>query len=185
MSEWRTEILGSLCASIQTGPFGSQLHQSDYSEIGTPVIMPQDIQSGKITIENIVRIDSKHVERLKRYKLCEGDIVYSRRGDVGRCAYVTAIQEGWMCGTGCLRVRPDANKIEPRFLSYYLKQKHQIEWVERHAVGATMPNLNTAILSAVPISYPSLTYQKKIALILSALDEKIDLNQRLNDNLAA
>lgn len=72
--------LKDVATSIQTGPFGSQLHSSDYSEEGTPVVMPQDIVDGQISELKIARVDDSHVERLARHKLKQGEIVYPRRG---------------------------------------------------------------------------------------------------------
>ena len=89
---------------MQTGPFGSQLHQSDYQESGVPVIMPADILDGKIDLTRIARVSESHVDRLKRHKLSKGDIVYGRRGDIGRQALIRDENTGWLCGTGCLRV---------------------------------------------------------------------------------
>lgn len=170
--------LGDISKNIQTGPFGSQLHQSDYSECGTPVVMPKDLVGGKISEESIARVDKTHVERLCRHKIEVGDILYSRRGDVGRCAHVTKKEEGWLCGTGCLRVTIDSEKADSRFVFFQLQHPDTVGWVEKHAVGATMLNLNTTILSSVPIRLPALEIQKRIADILSAYDDLIENNQK-------
>ena len=77
---WEKVKLGDSSDSIQTGPFGSQLHQSDYSEVGIPVVMPKDLQDGRIVENSIARVEESHVERLSQYKIKEGDIIYSRRG---------------------------------------------------------------------------------------------------------
>ena len=62
---WNTKTIGELClqggGKVQTGPFGSQLHQSDYSENGTPVVMPADILGGKIDVRRIARVGDAHV----------------------------------------------------------------------------------------------------------------------------
>ena len=76
---WKHVSLGEISVNIQTGPFGSQLHQSDYSEKGTPVVMPKDLISGHISEESIARVSDDHVERLSRHKIEVGDILYSRR----------------------------------------------------------------------------------------------------------
>lgn len=107
---WKHVSLGEISVNIQTGPFGSQLHQSDYSEKGTPVVMPKDLISGHISEESIARVSDDHVERLSRHKIEVGDILYSRRGDVGRCAFASETEAGWLCGTGCLRVTIDSRK---------------------------------------------------------------------------
>lgn len=178
MSEWRIENLGSISIQIQTGPFGSQLHQSDYSDIGTPVIMPKDIVDGKISDDSIARVEEVHVNRLARHKVNEGDIIYPRRGDVRKCAYTTAIQSGWLCGTGCLRVTIDNKKAVPKYVFYHLQEEKTRGWIEKHAIGATMLNLNTSILSNIPLRIPRLDVQKKIATILSRYDSLIDNYQK-------
>lgn len=55
--KWEIAKLGDISKNIQTGPFGSQLHQSDYSECGIPVVMPKDLVGGKISEESIARVD--------------------------------------------------------------------------------------------------------------------------------
>ncbi len=176
--KWEIAKLGDISKNIQTGPFGSQLHQSDYSECGIPVVMPKNLVGGKISEESIARVDKTHVERLCRHKIEVGDILYSRRGDVGRCAHVTKKEEGWLCGTGCLRVTIDSEKADSRFVFFQLQHPDTVGWVEKHAVGATMLNLNTTILSSVPIRLPALEIQKRIADILSAYDDLIENNQK-------
>ena len=176
--KWETLTLGDISESIQTGPFGSQLHQSDYSESGTPVVMPKDLINGRISTESIARVAENHVERLSRHKILPGDILYSRRGDVGRCAFSTEKEAGWLCGTGCLRVTIDREKANPKFVFYQLQTAKSVGWVEKHAVGATMLNLNTGILSAVPVAVPSLDEQNHVAEMLSAYDDLIENNQK-------
>lgn len=170
--------LGAISLNIQTGPFGSQLHQSDYSEMGNPVVMPKDLMNGKIMEESIARVSFDHVARLCRHKIQKNDILYSRRGDVGRCAYATEIEEGWLCGTGCLRVTIDGSKANPRYVFYRLQMPNTVGWVVNHAVGSTMLNLNTSILSSVPLQLPSIEEQQKVVSIISAYDDLIANNQK-------
>ncbi len=178
MSEWKKVRLGDIASAIQTGPFGSQLHQSDYSDIGVPVVMPKDIINGCIDESTIARVESHHVERLSRHKISEGDILYARRGDVGKCAYTVFAQQGWLCGTGCLRVTIDKEKAFPKFIFFQLQKRETIGWVEKHAIGATMLNLNTSILGDVPIELPPLSIQHRIATILSRYDSLIENYQK-------
>jgi len=179
---WRETTLGEICdqvgGGIQTGPFGSQLHESDYSTDGIPVVMPKDIIEGRISTESVARVATEHVDRLARHKLKCGDIVYGRRGDIGRQALIRSGQNGWLCGTGCLRISLGDSVIEPTFLHYYLRQESAISWISGQAVGATMPNLNTGILRSVPVHVPPLPTQRRIAGILSTYDDLIENNQR-------
>ncbi len=182
MTAWHKTTLGEICDQvegvIQTGPFGSQLHESDYSPDGIPVVMPKDIIEGRISTESVARVSPEHVDRLARHRLKCGDIVYGRRGDIGRQALIRSGQKGWLCGTGCLRISLGDSVIEPSFLHYYLRQESAISWISAQAVGATMPNLNTGILRSVPVHVPPLLTQRRIAAILSAYDELIENNQR-------
>lgn len=183
MGEWTETTLGNLCESgggnIQTGPFGSQLHASDYVPDGIPSVMPQNIGENVIIEEGIARITPADAHRLSRYLLRAGDIVYSRRGDVERRALVQDREEGWLCGTGCLRVRLGIS-ADPKFISYYLGDPGPRSWIVQHAVGATMPNLNTSILGALPLRVPkNIGEQRFIAAVLGALDDKVAVNERI------
>ena len=175
---WKSVQLSDVAANIQTGPFGSQLHQSDYSEIGIPVVMPKDLIGGKISQDSIARVSEAHVQRLSRHIIQKDDILYSRRGDVGRCALATDYEAGWLCGTGCLKVTINTSKANPKFIFYQLQQPATVGWVEKHAVGATMLNLNTTILGNVPLWLPQMDVQNHIADILSAYDDLIENNQK-------
>ena len=179
---WRRTALGELETEtggvIQTGPFGSQLHMSDYSDEGTPVVMPTNIRDMRIDPTNIARVGDKHVDRLVRHQLRPGDILYSRRGDVEKCALVTEHETGWLCGTGCLLVRVQGEHIDTRFLAYQLSTPAKRGWIRQHAVGLTMLNLNTGILREIPIELPDFEEQRRIAEVLGALDDKIESNLR-------
>ena len=185
MNDWRTCKLGDF-ADIQTGPFGSQLHAADYVEFGIPSIMPTNIGNRlEVRMDSIACINEADAQRLGRYLVKENDIVYSRRGDVEKCAFITTKQSGWLCGTGCLRVRFISTEIEPKFCAYYLSTEEIKGWVSGNAVGTTMPNLNSSILKRLPLSLPPLAEQKVIAAVLSSLDDKIDLLHRQNLTLEA
>lgn len=184
---WTMTTIGGACdehgGSVQTGPFGSQLHASDYVPVGIPSIMPKDLKEDRVSTDNIARISLADAERLVKYRVEPGDIVYSRRGDVERRALITDREDGWLCGTGCLRVRLGNPQIDPKFFFYYLGHPSVRAWIVRHAQGATMPNLNTSILRSVPLSYPPLEEQRRITSILGALDDKIKFNRKMNKTL--
>jgi type I restriction enzyme S subunit len=140
--------------------------------------MPKDIIEGRIASDTVARVSTEHVERLSRHELRSGDIVYGRRGDIGRQALIRPEQAGWMCGTGCLRLSLGDKVLDPLFLHYYLRQDDVVSWITNQAVGATMPNLNTGILRSVPVRFPLPPVQQRIAGILSAYDELIENSQR-------
>jgi len=186
MSEWKKATLGELVAlgkgRIQTGPFGSQLHAHDYVEVGIPCLMPVNLKDNKIDITNVSFISDADAKRLAKHLVKSGDVIYSRRGDVTQKAIITEKEAGYFCGTGCLLVRV-GNSIDSNFLVYFLSTSQSKNWILNNAVGITMPNLNTKILSKFPIAFPDLNVQKQIAKVLSNLDSKISLNNRINKEL--
>lgn len=186
---WEITDLGTVCdrggGSIQTGPFGSQLHASDYVSVGIPFVMPTNIGENRIVEDGIVRVREEDANRLFRHKLRVGDIVYSRRGDVTKRALIREREDGWMCGSGCMKIRFGEGVVDPTYASMFLGHPVIKDWIVRHAIGATMPNLNTSVMSAVPFLLPPLEEQKAIAKVLSSLDDKIELNRRMNVTLEA
>ena len=140
MEEWKEYKLGEI-SDIQTGPFGSQLHKSDYVEEGIPCIMPTNIgQQLDIDVSNIAHINEIDANRLNRHLVKEGDIIYARRGDIEKCAYISEKENGWFCGTVCLRLRINENN-NPHFIAYYLSTQECKKWIVGNAVGTTMLNL--------------------------------------------
>jgi type I restriction enzyme S subunit len=146
---------------IQTGPFGSQLHAYEYTESGVPVVMPQDMIGQSIAEEKIVRIRESKAQALSRHRMIPGDVVFGRRGDLSRCAVVAPEQEGWLCGTGCLLARLPSGPVRPEWLA--LAYRHDIgqRQVQARAVGSTMVNLNTKIISGITIPVPDIKEQER------------------------
>lgn len=181
--------LVNLCepnSGIQTGPFGSQLHQEDYVVAGTPIITVEHLGENRILHEGVPCVSDEDKCRLSRYTLRRGDIVFSRVGSVDRRALVRRAEEGWLFSGRCLRVRPNSSKIDSGFLSYFFGLPSFKEHIRAIAVGATMPSLNTQILGEVVIPHPhDVGEQRAIAQILSTLDDKIELNRRMNETLEA
>lgn len=174
----------SALADIQTGPFGSQLHKEDYVEVGTPIVTVEHLGRKRFSFQNLPHVSDEDKARLSKYTLQEGDIVFSRVGSVDRCSYVSKEYSGWMFSGRCLRVRPYA-EINPLYLYYYFTMESTKQFIRGIATGATMPSINTKFMGEVPISYPNIDIQKKIESILSAIDAKIEVNDDINNNLAA
>lgn len=188
---WTSTDLGAVVekeGGLQTGPFGSQLHASDYVPSdsvpsGVPVIMPRDLAGNVISRSRASRVSGEKAAELERYRLRSGDILLARRGKIGRCAMVTREEEGWICGTGCLRARL-APTVAPEFLIQLLQWPVTVSWLVENAVGQTMKNLSTSILVGLPLNVPPLTEQKRIAEVLSSLDGCIAATRRVIDQAA-
>ena len=170
-------------ADIQTGPFGSQLHKDDYVEKGTPIVTVEHLGKRVFTEQNLPKVSDEDKERLKKYVLTKGDIVFSRVGSVDRCSYVDEAHVGWMFSGRCLRIRP-LERIDSLYLYYYFCTEETKQFIRNIAVGATMPSINTKLLGEVEINYPDIKIQKKIVKILATIDNKIEKNITINKNLA-
>ena len=181
MSEWQETTLGEI-AEVQTGPFGSQLKNEQYIVGGTPVVTVEHISNFRIKDFDYPSVTAEDKNRLSRYLLKEGDIIFTRVGSVDLSAYVQAHQNDWMFSSRMLRVRPD-KRVDARFLSYYFQQKSFRDYILNISVGATMPSINTGILKGIQVAYPDKAEQKAIASVLSSLDFKIDLLHRQNTTL--
>lgn len=173
----KLEEIGEI--SIQTGPFGTQLKASDYTEMGTPVINVRNIGYRAEKAATLERIPEKVVEKLKQHKLLTGDIVFGRKGAVDRHLIVKKKHTGWIQGSDCIRIRLKTKFLDRDFLSYFFLTEGHKKWIEAQgAFGATMGSLNQGIIKR--ISYPDYPFaiQHKIAAVLSAYDDLIENNNR-------
>ena len=179
--EWKEVRLGEV-ADVQTGPFGSQLHKENYVNKGTPIVTVEHLGNKWFTSQNLPMVSDEDKLRLAKYCSQEGDVIFSRVGSVDRCSYVSKEYSGWLFSGRCLRVRPRSG-INPEYLYYFLTNEGTKQYIRNIAVGATMPSINTKLLNEVPITIPSLDDQRRIASILSSLDRKIELNNKINADL--
>ena len=191
--EWRQASIGALCdagvAELQTGPFGTQLHAYDYVDDGVPVVPTEAIRGRQIDHSVLPKITRTKAQELERHRLRSGDILFARRGvqATGHIGCVRAAEDGFICGTGAIRLRvaSASDEIDPDYLSHVLADPSSVEWFKFHAIGATMPNLNEGIIRSFQLSVPPLAEQRAIAHILGTLDDKIELNRRMSETLEA
>jgi len=175
--EWIFEPLGErlqrIAGTIQTGPFGSQLHAHEYTAEGVPVIMPQDILEGYVSVAKIARISVTRAEELKRHRVRLGDLIFSRRGDLSRCAAITDREVGWMCGTGCLLMRFEETTLSAKWLSLAYRHDTGQRQVAARAVETTMVNLNTKLLSHLQFGFPHKEEQDVVVCRVTQADSAI------------
>ena len=180
---WTDATVGDF-ASVQTGPFGSQLHNEDYVESGTPIITVEHMDGKYIAHRNLPLVSQNDVDRLRKYDLHTGDIVFSRVGSVDRAVMVSQHEDGWLFSGRCLRVRP----YDPNTGSYFLWWFNQPvirQLVTASAVGATMPSISTSILNSIRIVFPQKDIVTQFCKMADGLIEIIATNleeiRKLND----
>lgn len=180
---WTAATLGEI-SDIQTGPFGSQLHSKDYISVeGTPIVTVEHLGERRFTRNNLPLVSDDDRNRLQRYTMRAGDIIFSRVGSVDRCSLALNENDGWLFSGRCLRIRPH-RQVDSNYLYSYLTLPNVKQFIRNIAVGATMPSINTAIMGEVPVSLPPFEIQTAIGSFSAHLNDKIELNNRLNDYLA-
>lgn len=160
--------------AVITGPFGLMLHSSDYVAVGIPLILIKNIKNGKIIDNNIPKVSKEDTERLSRYKVKEGDMVFSRVGRVGSAALVEKKQHGWLISGQLLRIRFDNPNLNSNYLNYFIQSHLFIRTLIPELLGSTRDSINTEILENLPILIPPKKEQDEITTIFSNMDLQIE-----------
>lgn len=156
-------------AKVRIGPFGSLLHREDYVQNGVPLVNPSHIGDRKISIDPELTISKNKMKELSAYVMHEGDVVLGRRGEIGRCAVVTKKEEGYLCGTGSIYIRPTED-LNPIFLYTVISSVSMRKVLENSAKGITMKNLNSGIIENLKIPVPPIKIQTQFAQIVEKIE---------------
>jgi type I restriction enzyme S subunit len=163
---WRKGFIGGFVnqgtVNLQTGPFGTQLRASDYTESGTPVINVRNIGYGTLRPDKIEFVPEEIVERLGVHILRAGDIVFGRKGAVDRHLFISSSEDGWMQGSDCIRLRVVADDVCPVFLSFAFREEAHKEWMLTQCGNkATMASLNQDVIGRIATLIPSAALMKQ------------------------
>lgn len=177
----KTVVIREIVDDIRIGPFGTMLHKSDYISGGVPVINPQHIKNGKIVYSASVTVSEEKVRELSAYKLKTNDIIMGRRGEMGRAAAVTHVENGWLCGTGSIlfRLKPD---FDAGFYAQILSSPDVVHYLEEHATGTTMKNLNEDIVQYTPVPFVTAEMQRDITM---RMDNKMSVCDSIEQTVEA
>jgi type I restriction enzyme M protein len=135
------------------------------------VIKPRNLVAGRIS-GTFDRIAEDAAVKLENYRLAEGDIVCTRTGVIGRHALVTYAHQGWLCGTGLIRIRPKEG-VDREYLRDYLNSPSARDWLTRNSAGSVLPSINTRVLGTLPVVLPPAEAQATVRSALRALTDKI------------
>ncbi len=159
--KWEMVKLGEVAEKIQIGPFGTQLHKSDYINGGIPLINPMHISNNKIQPDKSFSVSEEKYKELSNYYLQKDDVILGRRGEMGRCAVVSEKEDGMLCGTGSLYIR-GGSAFCADYLCKLLSSQKIIMYFENASSGTTMSNLNRGIIENCEIPFPPLSEQQRI-----------------------
>ena len=177
---WEVKTLGEL-ALVKTGPFGSMLHKQDYISNGIPLVNPIHMKDFHIIADMDFTISDEKAMELDKYILQKGDVIFARRGDIGRCAVVTGKENGYLCGTGSLFVR-FVVEVVSTYIMYIIRSSSFKNELVSNAKGATMLNLNSSIVEDLRFPLPPLSLQQSFASKIEAIDrQKALIQQSINE----
>lgn len=177
---WKVKKIGDL-AIVKTGPFGSMLHKEDYITDGIPLVNPIHMKNFKIVPDMEFTISKEKACELENYMLQNNDVIFARRGDIGRCAIVSEIEKGYLCGTGSLFVR-FTEDLESVFIMYIIRSESFSKHLVSKAKGATMLNINSNTIADLVIPLPPLPLQHLFAHRIEQIEhQKSEVQKAITD----
>ena len=187
--EYKDYELSNAITDIAAGPFGSNLKVSCFTTTGFPIIDGANLKEITVT-DNITKfVPEDKARSLHRSIAKRRDVVVTISGNVGQVSYIPDNSQyaEYLCSQRQFRVTFDESKIYVPYLVYYLHSVEGQSKILAFANQTGVPALSQPLKNfrKIKIDLPSLAEQKKIAAILSALDEKIAINRAINDNLLA
>jgi type I restriction enzyme S subunit len=174
--------------AVLTGPFGTNLGRGDFVESGVPLLTIGCLTQGGINSDKALFVSEEKAKELSRYRLKEGDLLFSRMASVGRAGLVPKWLEGALFNYHIMRLRLDESRIDTRLFINYVRGAKQVrDYLKAVNHGATRDGINTEQLLGLPIAVPTLAEQREIVAELekqfSRLDEAVANLQRVKANL--
>ncbi len=175
----RTAPLGELVADITVGWVGPMA--DEYVAAGVPFLRTLNIQPYSISTHDLKFIRPEFHDRISKSKLRTGDVVVARTGRPGTAAVVP----DWLDDANCsdlVVIRP-GGRVHARFLAYYINSPLGAHLVHARNVGSVQIHFNIGAARSLPFPLVPIDEQRRIAAVLGALDDKIELNRRMNRTL--
>ncbi len=183
-SEWKEVRLGDILADkgYIRGPFGSALKRAELKESGIPVYEQQNIINNHREFRYY--IDEEKYSKLKRFTVKVNDLLISCSGTVGKVSMIEKEDPIGIISQALLILRPEVSVVDKSFLYYFLTSRIGYNSITSVSTGSVQVNIaKRKIVENIELNLPPLPEQKAIAKILSDLDEKIEINNRINKNL--
>lgn len=188
MSEWIDYIVGDIAAPIRNalvgGPFGSNLVSNDYVDKGIPVIRGQNMGLDRWVSGDFAFVSPAKAQSLSANIARPGDLVFTQRGTLGQVAIVPKnAYDRYVVSQSQMKLTVDPEKADTLFLYYYFSSPEQLEYIRQNSIQTGVPHTNLTVLRNTPLCLPSVAKQRAIAQILGSLDDKIELNRRMNETM--
>jgi type I restriction enzyme S subunit len=189
-SNWRDCTVADVAAPIKNalvgGPFGSNLVSRDYTPYGVPVIRGENMGYGRWVDGEFVYVSPEKAGALSPNTARPGDLIFTQRGTLGQVAIVPAHRfDRYIISQSQMKLTADPTQADVLFLYYFFSSPQQQDYIVRNAIQTGVPHTNLEHLRTTPLRLPPLDEQRAIAHILGTLDDKIELNRRMNETLEA
>ena len=186
--EWRTATIEEIAEKVGMGPFGSSIKVETFVPEGIPIISGQHLHGARLD-ENpgFHHISPEHAQRLVNSNVFRGDIILTHRGTLGQVALIPDASkfERYIVSQSQFYIRCDRSKVDPEYVTLYLKSpegQHQL-LANSSQVGVPSIAQPVTYLRSIEIPIPPLPEQQTIAHVLGTLNDKIELNRRMNQTL--
>ncbi|NLF09398.1 MAG: hypothetical protein GX594_15675 [Pirellulaceae bacterium] len=176
---WQWATVGQLAESgeqpVLTGPFGSTLGRNDFIPEGIPLLTIGCLAEAGVTLDKAFYISNDKARQLQRYQVRCGDLLFSRSASVGRAGLVTEALAGSVINYHLMRLRLDANTLDPRLFIYYVRGSRIVRSYLREVNhGATRDGINTTDLLRMPVAVPPYSTQRRIIAKIEELFSDLD-----------
>lgn len=176
--------------SLATGPFGSSISSKFFVDSGIPVIRGSNLSeslSERLVEEGLVFITLDKAEGFERSKAKRGDLIFTCWGTIGQVGLVDnrAKYDEYVVSNKQMKFTPDPDQADSLYMYYLFSSPEMSNRIKNQAIGSSVPGFNLGQLKSLRVNIPPLDIQKRIASILGAFDDKIELNRKMNATLEA
>lgn len=186
MAEWIDILLSDILMDkgYIRGPFGSALKRGDMKEDGIPVYEQQHAIYNSRDFRYY--IDEQKFNEMKRFQVKKDDLIISCSGTVGKVSIIKDDDPKGIISQALLLLRADTNKVLPLYLKYFFSSREGYNAIVSRSSGSVQVNIaKRSVIEQIPLKLPQIKTQRKIVGVLSSIDEKIEVNERINNNLVA
>ena len=185
--EWKHYKMDELIEEISMGPFGSDVKKEFYVDNGVPILNGSNLQGFKLQEDSFGYLTKEKADSLKKCNAHRGDIIVTHRGTLGQIVYVpvNSKYDRYVISQSQFRFRCKADLVDVQYLVYYFHTREGQYKILANASQVGVPALAraTSTFRLIDIKLPPLNDQRRIASILSSLDRKIELNNKINADL--